>query len=63
MVTAGGLIQYFLHSHIEMEDAIAVTGDTRSDDAALLEYLLGLIAPSRGAPAPRPTRAAPSRQR
>lgn len=56
MVTAGGLIQYFLHSHIEMEDAIAVTGDKPLDDEALLDYLLGLIVPERVAPSPRPVR-------
>ncbi|WP_411037651.1 TetR/AcrR family transcriptional regulator [Shinella sp. BYT-45] len=47
MVTAGGLIQYFLHSDIETEDAIAVTGDAPLDDDQVLDYLLGLIAPAR----------------
>ena len=46
MITAGGLIQYFLHSNIETEDAIAVTGDKLPDDIQLLDYLLGLISPA-----------------
>jgi AcrR family transcriptional regulator len=47
MVTVGGLIQYFLHSNIETDDAIAVTGDTAPDDNQLLDYLLDLISLSR----------------
>lgn len=43
MVTTGGLIQYFLHSDIETEDAIAVTGDALLDDTQILDYLLDLI--------------------
>lgn len=49
MITVGGLIQYFLHSDIETEDAIAVTGDKPFDDDRILDYLLGLIAPDRAA--------------
>ncbi len=42
MVTVGGLIQYRLHSYLEMDDAIAVTNDTPPDDEAFLEYLNAL---------------------
>lgn len=45
MVTVGGLIQYFIHSSIETDDAIAVTGDVPLSDEKLLSYLLGLITP------------------
>ncbi|WP_319520657.1 TetR/AcrR family transcriptional regulator [uncultured Martelella sp.] len=45
MTTVGGLIQYFLHSDIEIESAIGVTGDTVPDDDQLLDYFIGLIAP------------------
>lgn len=54
MVTAGGLIQYFLHSNIETEDAITITGDAPLTDDQLLDYLLGLISPVRAsAPPPK----------
>lgn len=43
MVTAGGLIQYFLHSDVETKDAAAVTGDRPLDDAQTLDYLLDVI--------------------
>lgn len=53
MVTAGGLIQFFLHSDIETSDALAVTGAPPLEDGPALDYLWSLIA------APQP----PSRQR
>ncbi len=50
MITVGALIQYFLHSNIETEDAIAVTGDSPPTDDEALDYLLGLISPARAVP-------------
>lgn len=52
MVTMGGLIQYFLHSDIETNDALAVTGDGPLDPDTALNYLWSLIATD----APTPTR-------
>lgn len=52
MVTMGGLIQYFLHSDVETNDALAVTGDGPLDPDAALNYLWSLIATD----APTPTR-------
>ncbi len=43
MLTVGGLMQYFLHSDIETNDAIEATGDPVPDDTEILNYLLGLI--------------------
>jgi AcrR family transcriptional regulator len=45
MITTGGLIQYWLHSRIEVEDAIAVGGGQLPDENAFLDYVLSLIAP------------------
>ncbi len=44
MVTMGGLIQYFLHSDIETNDALAVTGAAPLDLDTTLDYLWSLIA-------------------
>lgn len=44
MVTMGGLIQYFLHSDVETNDALAVTGARPMTDEQALEYLWGLVA-------------------
>lgn len=44
MVTMGGLIQYFLHSDVETNDALAVTGARPMTDDQALDYLWGLIA-------------------
>lgn len=44
MITAGSLIQYRLHSQIEMTDALATTGAAFPDDAAFLDYVFQLIA-------------------
>lgn len=44
MITMGGLIQYFLHSDVETQDALAVTGARPMADDQALEYLWGLIA-------------------
>jgi len=43
MITTGGLIQFWLHSRLEADDAIAAGGDTSPDDEAFLQYVLGLI--------------------
>ncbi|KPA87548.1 MULTISPECIES: TetR/AcrR family transcriptional regulator [Pseudomonas] len=43
MITVGGLIQYWLHSRIEAQDAIAVSGHPVPDDQAFLAYALSLI--------------------
>lgn len=45
MITTGALIQYRLHSELEMTDAFATTGATLPDDAAFLAYIMGLIEP------------------
>ena len=50
MVTMGGLIQYFLHSDVETQDALAVTGDLPLEPEAALDYLWGLIAADPAAP-------------
>ncbi|WP_315832175.1 TetR/AcrR family transcriptional regulator [Bradyrhizobium prioriisuperbiae] len=44
MVTAGSVIQYRLHSQLEMQDAVSVTGDALPDDAEFLRYAFSLIA-------------------
>ncbi len=43
MITAGGLIQFFLHSDIETNDALAVTGSPSLTDDKALDYLWSLI--------------------
>jgi AcrR family transcriptional regulator len=47
MITTGALIQYWLHSRIEVEDAIAVGGGQLPDEDAFLSYVLSLIAPAK----------------
>ena len=47
MITVGGLIQYFLHSHVEAEGAVAITGGSFPNDNEILDYLFSLIAPVR----------------
>ncbi|MGE0801972.1 MAG: TetR/AcrR family transcriptional regulator [Lautropia sp.] len=44
LVTAGGLIQFFLHSDVETNDALAATGAPPLTDERALDYLWGLIA-------------------
>lgn len=45
MITTGALIQYWLHSHLEVADAIAAGGGAMPDEAAFLDYVLSLVAP------------------
>lgn len=45
MITLGGLIQFYLNSDQEIDDALAVTGDAPLDDDHLLDYLCSLIEP------------------
>lgn len=45
MVTAGSVIQYRLHSELEMKDAASVTGDNLPHDEEFLRYTFSLIAP------------------
>lgn len=54
MVTLGGLVQYFLHSDVETNDALAVTGAAPLDHGQALDYLISLVA----TPAPAPPRKA-----
>jgi hypothetical protein len=44
MITTGALIQYRLHSQLEMDDAMSVTGDGLPDEETFLRYVYGLIA-------------------
>ena len=62
MITMGGLIQYFLHSDIETNDALAVTGSPPMTDEQALDYLWSLIEASPSSPAARKP-AAPKKQR
>ncbi|MDR0226104.1 MAG: TetR/AcrR family transcriptional regulator [Burkholderiaceae bacterium] len=52
MVTMGGLIQYFLHSDVETQGALAVTGAAPMTDDQALDYVWGLVAPRPPSPAP-----------
>ncbi|MFT3803825.1 MAG: TetR/AcrR family transcriptional regulator [Burkholderiaceae bacterium] len=63
MVTAGGLIQFFLHSDIETNDALAVTGAPPLDDDFALDYLWGLIAAAGPGPEAAPRKRGPARTR
>jgi len=44
LITGGGLVQFFLHSDIETNDALAVTGAPPLTDEQALDYLWSLIA-------------------
>ena len=52
MITLGGLVQYFLHSDVETNDALAVTGASPLDDEEAVDYLLSLITTTPAPPAP-----------
>jgi AcrR family transcriptional regulator len=45
MIIGGGLIQFWLHSRLEIRDALAVTGAALPTDDAFIEVILGLIGP------------------
>ncbi|WP_454689810.1 TetR/AcrR family transcriptional regulator [Achromobacter aloeverae] len=51
MITLGGLVQYFLHSDVETNDALAVTGAPPLEDDEALDYLMSLIATTPASPA------------
>lgn len=46
MIIGGGLIQFWLHSQLEIRDALAVTGHAAPDDETFLNYVVDLITPS-----------------
>ncbi|CAN5264836.1 hypothetical protein BH10PSE12_BH10PSE12_06100 [soil metagenome] len=43
LVVGGGLIQFWLHSQLEIHDALAVTGDENLSDEMFLDHVLNLI--------------------
>lgn len=43
MIITGALVQFWLHSRIEIQDALAVTGDALPSDEAFLEMVFGLV--------------------
>lgn len=43
LIIGGSLIQFWLHSQLEVRDALAVTGDEGLDDGAFLEHILTLL--------------------
>ena len=53
LVISGALIQFWLHSQIEIRDALAVTGDELPSDEVFLKIVLDLVR----APATPPRRA------
>jgi AcrR family transcriptional regulator len=42
---AGALVQFWLHSRIEMQDAIEIGGDQMPDDETFIRHIMQLIAP------------------
>lgn len=48
---AGSLVQFWLHSRIEMEDAIEIGGDDMPDDEAFIRYIMQLIRSPAGSDA------------
>ena len=46
MIIGGGLIQFWLHSRLEIRDALAVTGASLPTDEAFIELIVDLIASS-----------------
>ena len=43
MIITGALVQFWMHSRIEIQDALAVTGDALPSDEAFLELVFGLV--------------------
>jgi AcrR family transcriptional regulator len=50
MIIGGSLIQYWLHSRLEIGDALAVSGAALPTDEAFIELIAGLIANPRSGP-------------
>ncbi|MDQ7250439.1 TetR/AcrR family transcriptional regulator [Dongia sedimenti] len=48
LIILGALVQFWLHSQIEITDALAVTGDVPPSDDAFIEILLGLVGAQDG---------------
>lgn len=48
LIIGGGLIQFWLHSQLEIRDALAITGDEGLSDEAFLEHILSLIRNASG---------------
>lgn len=47
---AGALVQFWLHSRIEMQDAIEIGGSAMPDDDTFIRYVMQLIAPCVASP-------------
>jgi AcrR family transcriptional regulator len=47
MIIGGGLIQFWLHSRLEIRDALAVTGAALPTDEAFIDLILDLLRPER----------------
>lgn len=60
LIIAGALAQFWLHSRIEIRDALAVTGDEMPSDDAFLAIVLDLV---RAHPDGRPRTKKPGRKR
>ncbi|HMM73902.1 MAG TPA: TetR family transcriptional regulator [Rhodocyclaceae bacterium] len=43
LIILGALVQFWLHSQVEIGDALAVTGDALPDDETFIETILGLV--------------------
>jgi TetR/AcrR family transcriptional regulator len=42
---AGSLVQFWLHSRIEMQDAIEIGGDAMPDDETFIQYIMQVLRP------------------
>jgi TetR/AcrR family transcriptional regulator len=43
LIIGGSVIQFWLHSQLEVRDALAVTGDENLEDEAFLEHMLNVV--------------------
>jgi AcrR family transcriptional regulator len=43
---AGSLVQFWLHSRIEMQDAIEIGGDAMPDDDTFIQYIMQVLRPT-----------------
>lgn len=57
---AGSLVQFWLHSQVEIRDALAVTGDEGMDDETFLEHVISVIQPSTKTALPSAKRKKPA---